>query len=69
MKANVIYGALLVGLMVFILAIMFYVVPMFKKHIASATNQFQVHSPRPGIECLVVNSSDGVATSCYTVEE
>lgn len=34
--------------------------------VSSTTVVERIYSPRPGIECLVVTSSDGIATSCYS---
>ena len=31
--------------------------------------KFQVHSPKPGVECLVVTSTDGAAVDCWQVKE
>lgn len=68
MKADIIFFGTIVFAFILLAVSYVYVAPVFKKHIANATNQFQVYSPRPGIECLVVNSSDGVAVSCYEVK-
>lgn len=34
---------------------------------STATMPQQIVSPRAGIECLVVSSSDGVGVSCYAI--
>lgn len=39
---------------------------MASRSLSSNTVVEKTYSPRPGIECLIVTSSDGVATSCYS---
>ena len=61
------YAAIAAGMTIIMIAI--FTVMLFIRWFNSKTIQHSVINPKPGIECVVVSTTDGASVDCWRIEK